>query len=199
MTTTFRIAELGRKAKAITSQLKEKGILKNGTLQEMHQELLSSDLKERIAEEITRQPELWETNCEVLLSTLTRYFELIQQLHKEVSKLRTENEDLTGEVKELRREVEDLKRQVEELKKEKREESDHLILGQLAFDVEEAIVDYVLTEVIEPRHRLYIHSISNMQQAIKRKPNFSDVLSDNVKLSEAEKRWNDLQRELGWK
>ena len=199
MTTAFRIAELGRKAEALTSQLKEKGILNNGTLQEMHQELLSSDLKERIAEDITRQPELWETTCEVLLSTLSKYFELLKQLHKEVLKLRTENEDLTGEVKELRREVEDLKRQVEELKKEKREESDRLMVGQLAFDVEEAIVDYVLTKVIGPPHKFFIKSILNMQQAINRKKNFSDVLSDDVKRKEAEKRWNDLQRELGWK
>ena len=197
MTATSIIEELGHKAEALLSQLKGTGDLKTETLQDMYQELLSSNLEETITEEIhaARQPELWETVCEVLYSTLSKYMELIEQLCKEVSKLRTENEDL----KEFRSEVKKLKEQVEKLEKEKREESDCLMVGQLAFVVEEAIVDYVLTKVIGPPHKFFIKSIFNMQQAINRKKNFSDVLSDDIKHKEAEKRWNDLQKKLGWK
>ena len=180
MTATSIIEELGHKAEALLSQLKGTGDLKTETLQDMYQELLSSNLKETITEEMhaARQPELWETICEVLFLTLSKYMKLIEQLCKEVSKLKTENEDLMGEMKELRRKVKELKGKVEALEKEKREESDRLMVGQLAFDVEEAIVDYVLTEVIGPPHKFFIKTILNMQQAINRKKNFSDVLSD---------------------
>lgn len=192
MTTASRIAELGRKAKTLASQLST-GKINEEIFQDMKQELSSSDLKERIMEECA-ETETWETTCEVLLSTLSDCVELLGQLVQEALKFKNESKD-------LKKKVEDLTKDVEELKKVKKKAeltSNRLMVGQIAFEVEKAIVKHVLEEVIGPPWKSFIKSISNMQQALNRERNFSDILSDDLKCKEAGQRWKDLQKELGW-
>ena len=75
-----------------------------------------------------------------------------------------------------------------------------LILGQLAFEVEKAIVSEVFTKVIGSPVLLYnIATIADMQKALMRQENFADVLADDSKHKEATEKWKGLQKTLDWK
>ena len=72
------------------------------------------------------------------------------------------------------------------------------MVGQLAYEVERRIVDHVLTKIIGPPQRLFINSLTNLQQALNREQNFTQPLRDDAKHEEAKKRWEDLQEQMGW-
>jgi predicted transcriptional regulator len=222
-TSTHCIKELGRKARDIASELRSTGILNSDSYVNM-QKLLKSDLRDKADMEGAENPEVWKTNCEELLKTLTEYSKLMEQYH-----LSTDNSGLKQKVEELERKVEELKREVKELQaklkgmektletsegnREKKLEhfgrelgdlkkalkgSDYMMVGQLAHKVESKIVDHVLTEVIGPPKELYITSLTNLQQVLNREQNFTQPLQDDEKCEEAKKRWEELRTRIGW-
>ena len=220
-TSTNFIQEVGRKAQDLASELRSTGILNSDSYLKM-QALLKTGLRERAVKEGSENPEIWKLNCEELLKTLTEYSKLMEQYH-----LSTNNDSMKKKVEELQREVEELKTEVKELQEklknltdstEKRlqsfgkelgelrkaikapadEVSDYVMVGQLAYKVEKAIVDYVLTKVIGPPQSQYITSLANLQQALNREQNFTQPLNDDAKCAEAKKRWEELQKLIGW-
>ncbi len=67
-----------------------------------------------------------------------------------------------------------------------------LVLGQVAFEIENAIVIKILDELIGPNH--YIYSIKDMERAISGKDsNYDDVLTEEQKRV-ADQNWRELQQ-----
>ena len=220
-TSTFSIQEVGRKAQDLASELRSTGVLNSDSYYKM-QELLKTGLTESAVTEGSENPEIWKLNCEELLKTLNEYSKLMDQYHHS-----TNNSSMKKKVEELERKVDDLKKEVRELQQKLRElegsrekrlksfgkelgelrkaikmpatkVSDHVLVGQLAYKAEKAIVDYVLTKVIGPPQRQYIKSLANLQQALNREQNFTQPLNDEIKCAEAKKRWEELQKQIGW-
>ena len=150
-TSCSRIAEVDHKAKTLLRQLKESEQVKQEDMIALKNELTSKTFKK-------------EVNNDDLFSIVTNLYELIECLEQKISTLSKEVAELKETVKEL-----------EELK------GDHtqLILGQLAFEVEKAIINEVLTKIIGSPGKHYINTITDMQKALKRKANFADVLADD--------------------
>lgn len=217
---THLIMEVGRKAQDIASELRSTGILNKDSYLKM-QQLLKSDLNDKVIMELgSGNLELWKTNCEELLKTLTEYSMLMEQyqLSTDNSSLKRKVEELERQVEELKRDVKDLQEKLKDLEntREKKlhyierelgnlkkaiksssdEKGDCLMVGQLAYEVERRIVDHVLTKIIGPPQRLFINSLTNLQQALNREQNFTQPLHDDAKHEEAKKRWEDLQEQM---
>ena len=194
-----RIEEVDRKAKTLLSQFKASGKMKQDDLIALKQELDSETFKKEILDESTHEIKS-AVNTEVLVSVVSNFYELIECLNQSAS-------ELTEEVKELKQQVENLAKQLEELKKDGRstqlmleelkKDRTQLMVGQLAFEVEKAIIYEVLTKVIGSSTH-YVTTLEDMQSALNRKPNFTDVLSDPNQKKAAEK-WEELQKTLKWK
>ena len=190
-----RIEEVDRKAKKLLSQLKT-GEIKHEDLIVLKQDLNSKTFNEEILEECTDETKS-AVNTEVLLSVVSNFYELIECLNLGL-KVSTQTKDseiegLIKQVRELKIQVERLTKQLEELKKDRTQ----LMIGQLAVEVEKAIIDKVLTNVIgSPKH--YVSTLKDMEKALKRKPYFADILTDDSNHEKATKKWKELQRELNW-
>jgi regulator of replication initiation timing len=181
------LEEVDRKIKVLMSQLNESGEMKHKDVIALKDELASKTFKEEVlidSEDETKSVD----NTEVLLSVVSSLYELIECLEKKVSTLSRDVKELKEKVKEATEELEALK-------------GDHikLILGQLAFEVEKAIVNEVLTEVIGSPDEYFITTIADMQNALMRQANFADVFTDDSNCERATKKWKDLQKTLDWK
>ena len=182
-----RIEEFNQIAKKLLSQLKGSGEMKQDDVIALKKELDSNTFKEEILEE-SKDETKSEVNTEVLCSVVSNFYELIECLTLRVSVL-------TKEVEELRIQLEESAKQLEAWK----EDRIQLMLGQLAVEVEKAIIDKVLTEVIGSPDEHYVNTIKDMQKALKRKANFADVLTDDSNHEKATKKWKELQKTLNWK
>ena len=182
-----RIEEVDRKAKALLSQHKASGQMKQSDLKALKQELDSETFKQEIFQECTDVTKSAD-NTEVLVSVVSNFYQLIECLDQTVVQS-------TEEIKKLKIQVKELVKQLEELK----EDRTRLMLGQLAFEVEKAIIDEVLTGIIGSPDKHYVNTIKDMQDALGRTENFADVLSDDSNLQKAMKKWKDLQETLNWK
>ena len=73
------------------------------------------------------------------------------------------------------------------------EKGDYLMVGQLAYEVVRRIVDHVLTKIIGPPQRLFITSLTNLQQALNREQNFTQPLRDDANMKKdgktCKKKW----------
>ena len=195
VSTVSRIEEVDRKAKQLLIQLKKPGKnLKHEDLVALREELRSGALKEQIITECTDETKS-KVNTEVLCSIISNFYELIECLDLKVSNLQKELSDLNNL-------VQDLKVQIKKLTKElEAQKGDYiqLMVGQLAFEVEKAIINEVLTEFIGPPCEHCVFTIAHMQKALERKANFADIFKDDSTLEKAKKKWEGLQQKLGWK
>lgn len=116
----------------------------------------------------------------------------IKALASETVELKAGMEALASENVELKAGVEELKVEVNKLKSNQQ----HLIVGQIAFLVDEAILRYVMNGIDDPNNR-WIYTISHLEKAIKREEQFADALSDNERET-ASDRWKKLKSNLGW-
>jgi hypothetical protein len=178
-----RIEEVGRKAKTLLSQLETSGEMKHEDLIALKDELASNTFREELLEESEDEMKS-AVNIEALFNILPIFYKLIERL---VQKVSSQSKEFTEKIKEITEELEALK-------------GDHikLILGQLAFEVEKAIVNEVFTEVIGPPDKHYITTITDMQNALMRQANFADILADDSSHEKATEKWRELQRTLNW-
>ena len=141
-------------------------------------------------------------------------------LARKVEELERKVEDLKREVQELREKLKDMEKTMETSEEDRKKKLEHfgrelgdlkkilkmpddegsnyVMVGQLAHKVERKIVDNVLTKVIGPPQRLYITSLTNLQQVLNREKNFTQPLHDDAKCEEAKRRWEELQTRIGW-
>ena len=182
-----RIEEVDRKAKTLLSQLKTSGQMNHKDLIALKSELTSKTFKEEVLEECKDENKS-AVNTDVLFSVVSNFYELIECLEQKVSTLSKDVRELMEKVKEANEKLETWKGG-----------RNQLILGQLAFEVEKAIVNEVLAAIIGSPDKYYITTIADMQSALEKKAYFSDVLADDSNHKNATKRWKDLQMTLEWK
>ena len=169
--------DLNQKAQEILSQAKTGGI-KHETLK---------DLKEALQTKT-------ELNIDVLYSIISNLYDVIECLDQKISEISQECSAAKTDIQKLRTDVVQITKKLESQKAD----TVRLMLGQLAFNLEKAIVKEVLTDVVGSRDH-FVNSIKDLHKVLNRKKNFREVLADDAKHKEANRRWIDLQTRLGWK
>lgn len=227
-TSTHCIEELGRKARDIASELRTTGILNSDLYLSLQKQLTSDLRERAVMEGAENPEvwkinceELLQTLTEY--SKLMEQYHLstdnsslkrkVEELEKRVEELKSEVRELQAKLLEMenmletsedgrKKKLEYFERELSDLKKVLKpsgnESGDYVMVGKLAHTVERKIVDHVLTKVIGPPQKLYITSLTNLQQALNREQNFAQPLQDDEKCQEAKERWEGLQRKIGW-
>jgi hypothetical protein len=149
-----------------------KQLLKQENFPAIREMLDSGTLREKIIEECTKS----KVNVDVLCSLISHLYEMIECLQKEFKK---KIEKLT-----------------EDLEKYKGDYF-QLMIGQLGCEVEKAIVNEVLTEFIGPPGDRAVFTIAQMQKALKKKRNFTDIFEDDSALEKAKKEVERSSAEAG--
>lgn len=144
-------------------------------------------LYERILEECDgEEASFWETNCEVLVEVVCSLHDAVDVLINKVKQTALKNDELDSKLAEL------------QTKHAKLEENERrLVVGQIAFEVDQVVLDSVLKGIGSPEE-LAIFTISAMERAIKKRDNYSDAFRSEAERQEVEKRWNALKSKLGW-
>ena len=90
-----------------------------------------------------------------------------------------------------------MKRKVADLEKALRQLEEiqcTLVAGQVAFEVDKAVLKWVMEAIGCPKYEhLHIFNISDMEKAIKREDNYKDVLTEK-KSKEADFHWEELKK-----
>ena len=134
-----------------------------------------------------RQEAFWECNCQVLIETLCDLTDLAKNISARIEKVESEKE-------ELQRKVSDLQKKVEKLV----ENEQKLVAGQIAFEVDNAVLKKVLESIQVPDAKeLSIFSIGDMEKAISGQRNYTDIFTEEQR-RRAEHQWNELKSRLGW-
>ena len=132
--------------------------------------------------------------CQELVSTL---FELKETTNKLVSLLNNtdaEKQELRQDISRLEKKVVCLEKKVKLLE----EMEQNLLLGQLAFVVDRALLDKVLKDSgCRPANELHIYSIQDMEKAIDGKQHYIGVFEETERMSVKE-HWKQLQNTLAW-
>lgn len=97
-----------------------------------------------------------------------------------------------------KKEVEKLKSDMEALVEKDKEHYIHLLVGQLAFEVDKAIIDQVLTEFIGPPSKHHIYSVKDLERIVTGQQYYTQILSGDSMLQEVTRKWNILQKRIGW-
>ena len=140
-----------------------------------------SHLFEELLVEYADQEPAWDGLAEALVD--------LRDLTK---KLSARVEELEDEHEELKRKISDLEKRFQELQ----EDEQRLITGQLAFAVDQAVMNRVLKDIGVSGRSIF--SIGDMEKAISSEEYYEDVFTDEEKKF-AEQRWNELKAQLGWK
>ena len=129
---------------------------------------------------------IWKDCCYTLLDTVSNLQKVVNNLSKRMSELSDQNEKLEYELKIMKQKVHKL--EVSELK---------LIIGQIAFLVDQDILKYVMEGIGEPNARS-IYTIYHLEDAIENKKRFKNVFSEEERQIVRE-RWDTLKSDIGWK
>lgn len=123
----------------------------------------------------------------------------VHALKENISSLKSAFDDLNLRVSKLTKENSELKAAMEELKSklEKLETSQqNLIVGQIAFQIEKAVLKYVMKGIDEPKKRA-IYNINNLEKAIENNKRFADAFSKEER-HKASCEWEMLKSQIGW-
>ena len=69
--------------------------------------------------------------------------------------------------------------------------------GQLAFEINRAVVHKVLNGIIDPDEE-QVNSIGDMEKAFEGESNYDDIFEKEEDLNKAMERWETLKKEIGW-
>ena len=122
---------------------------------------------------------IWMNTCLELLDNLRK---VVDNFGTKMSKLSTENVTLKNHQKILEEKMKKLEAAQQEL-----------IVGQVAFMTDEAILTYVIEN---PKER-DIYSISQMEKALFKKCHFEDAFTDEERPFYHD-RWDELKKKIGW-
>ena len=124
---------------------------------------------------------IWRDACSELFDTVCNLRKVVDNLATKMSSLST---DIT-----LQNDHEVLKNKMRKLEAAQQK----LIVGQVAFLTDEAILTYV---VKDPKKR-DLYNIYQMEEAISKTKHFEDVFT-NEERQIAAKRWDELKKTIGW-
>ena len=147
---------------------------------------------EVVCQECEANPEEWESDCMMLVETMSIYNELVTTCLKKIDAIKDENTEIKATLSSMKDRITALEDKLKQLSLDRH----RLVLGQVAFDIESAIVIKILGKLIGPNH--YIYSIKGMERVISGKDkNYKDVLTDEQKRV-ADQNWRELQQKLNW-
>ena len=135
--------------------------------------------------------ELWATDCETLLITVIAYKDLVHTL---IEKLQRLEDQTSNQLQELIERYRLLENRIKELEESRLK----LMVGQLAFELNRAVVHKVLANILDPDQE-QIDTIGDMEKAIEGISNFDDIFKTKEDKKNAEKKWETLKRELHWR
>ena len=139
--------------------------------------------------------EIWKSNCTIVSDTLCELRDQTSKLQARVEELEAENKQQNKDLAAYKEEVLSLKKILVKLEKEHH----NLVVGQLAFRVDRALLDRVLKDSGCPcADELYIFSIKDLEKAIDGKKNYKEVLTEKQR-QRANQQWSLLKAKLGWK
>ena len=194
-----RMKELREAFKRLRIQVDNSGTLNSGSIKEViaFDENLAKFRAELDQESLSDQP-TWEIACEEMYEILceaklfaNRAFENINSLKADNSSLKRQVELLQEQVKKLEETVETLNIKISKINTHE----EKLILGQVAYDIEQYVAKIVLDPLVGPKH--YISSIEKLQSAIKGDDNYADIFPEATR-RKAEDNWKDLQEQIKW-
>ena len=122
------------------------------------------------------------------IDTMCELKDLMEILKARVERIETEN-------KKLKRKVEDLEKALQHLE----EIQSTLVAGQVAFEVDKAVLKCVMEAIERPDYEdLHIFNIFNMEKAIRREDNYKDIFTEE-ECKKADSHWEMLKQKIGWK
>ena len=126
-----------------------------------------------------------KSDCIMLVKAISSHNELVTTCLNKIEATQHENIKLKDRINTLEEEVKRLSL-----------DRNKLVLGQVALEIEKAIVSIILDKLIGPHH--YIYAIQDMEHAIYGEgTNYADVLTEEGKRV-AENDWRKLKQELQW-
>lgn len=126
------------------------------------------------------------TDNKILVDIISILCELVEILTENTAILQVE----------LKQKIAELRQLIAKLKHTLRLMEAKAIIGKIAYDVDSAVLHYVLDAVVGPYHHIY--TIKEMELAIKGKEPCADVLKTKEARAAAEERWETLQEEFQW-
>ena len=133
--------------------------------------------------------EIWQNDCEILLKVVVHCTDMAILLHEKLIGIQSSNLELKEEVKWLREECKVL----DEIENHRLT----LMVGQLAFEVEQRIIERVLAGLV--RSDQHIRTIVQLEMAIKRKEGFDDVFESEEDRKTAASKWTAFKDQFSWK
>ena len=152
-----------------------------------------------LAAEFGDNPQLWETECEVLFATLIEVRDLVSTASEKMVWLGEANFTLKRDVMQLQDKMKRLEVQINDLThdiEEMKIQNQKLVLGQVAFNIDKFVSKRVLDKLVGPDH--FIGSIMEMELAIEGHKRYADVFKSEMEKKTAEQKWETLQKELNW-
>ncbi len=184
------ILSIQRRVASINDQLKGGHSIDSTLIEQLQMDI--GVVLEVVCLECEADPEQWESNSMMLVEAISDYNGLVITCLKKIDAIKDENTKIKAALISLKDKINALEEEVKQLSIDR----DRLVLGQVAFEIERAIVSSILDKHIGPNH--YINGIEDMERAIRGvDSNYVDVLTEEKKRV-ADKRWRDLQQALNW-
>ncbi len=177
------VTECSRQAKRLLSECKSDLPLSDQLVPDANR--LMDDLESEFTN-LHQDDAIWKDCCFVLIETVSDLQEVVNRLGKRMSELSDQNKMLRYELEMMKEKVHKL--EVSEL---------NLIVGQIAFLVDQAILTQVMEGIGEPKARS-IYTIYHLEKAIGQKKRFVNTFSEEERQT-AQERWDTLKSDIGWK
>ena len=165
---------------------------------ELEDELQDDSVYQTIVTECDDSVELWETVDyeNLLMPAVVTYKELV---HTAIEN--SKQQHLEGQFSLVSDQLEKLKEKYKLLEKRIKEfEACQLKrkTGQLALEINRAVVHKVLEGIVDPDEE-QINTIGDMEKAFKGKSNFDDIFENEEDMKKAKEKWETLKKEIKWK
>lgn len=186
---TDTVVGIKRSLSALTSQLQNDGSYDATLLDDMEIDL--DRVLEDMSEEYAVPGSSWETGTQSLFEALCESESLIVAALNKIDLVQKENT-------EIRKKFEDLEAKLKHMEvKLKNMEANRflLMLGQVAYDIDDKVTKKVLDGIVKPEE--HISTIKDMEAAINGRDHF-DVLQSKEAKDNAQRRWESLKKTIGW-
>lgn len=129
---------------------------------------------------------------ETLYTYVLLYKELVLKLMDKLKRVEDQNSSIDSQMKQLSDRYKLLEQRVKRLEESRLKSME----VQLAFQIYQAIIHYVLSNT-DPEQE-HICTIGDMEKALRGKSNFADIFNTEDDKQKAELKWEELKRELNW-
>ena len=155
---------------------------------------MGKDLLEKFAHEpaAENRSELQKNVQKVMSEAVLEISGTVKTLMGEVEALEKADFEMAQKLKELSGECAELR----QLYQQDQEITQNVMKAQLAFETRNAIIDKVLTGLVDPD--AFITCVKDLEKAIRVEPDYDDVFKTEEYRKLAESRWEQLKLEFGW-